>query len=208
MILYQNFPRGALHGKHKDSLTLPWQWKLLNIACSLQSFAVVEEHCWYTNRQRNYIKCVLLKKKKKTLQEWDVQTEIKKIWQKEEGKVQEWQMKSAAQIAEVSMTNRRGKKERVWIGGRKGAEGEKTTRKGGGRKFHHCCDNVGGKQHVGRFMGEKNAERTGSWLFSSDSSRISSSTKMANEHQTVPFSYLLLPAHSHKLLVDNEGCSH
>lgn len=29
-------------------------------------------------------------------------------------------------------------------------------------KFHHCCDDVGGRQRVGRFMGEKNAEGTGS----------------------------------------------
>lgn len=29
-------------------------------------------------------------------------------------------------------------------------------------KFHQCCDDVGGRQRVGRFMGEKNAEGTGS----------------------------------------------
>lgn len=29
-------------------------------------------------------------------------------------------------------------------------------------KFHHRRDDVGGRQRVGRFMGEKNAEGTGS----------------------------------------------
>lgn len=29
-------------------------------------------------------------------------------------------------------------------------------------KFHHRFDDVGGRQRVGRFMGEKNAEGTGS----------------------------------------------
>lgn len=42
----------------------------------------------------------------------------------------------------------------------------------------------------------------------SDSPRISSSTEMQNEHETALFSCLHVPAHSHKPLVDNEGCSH
>lgn len=46
-----------------------------------------------------------------------------------------------------------------------GREHEERTRERAreeAEKFHRCCDNVGGRQRVGRNMGEKNTEGTGS----------------------------------------------
>lgn len=37
---------------------------------------------------------------------------------------------------------------------------------------------------------------------------LSSSTEIQNEHETVLFSCLHIPAHSRKLLVDDDDCSH
>ena len=68
----------------------------------------------------------------------------------------EWETK----IAKGSMTNRKGERTCEQEGGK-----EKSEKKRAGEeveKFHHRCDDVGGRQRVGRFMGEKNAEGTGS----------------------------------------------
>ena len=64
------------------------------------------------------------------------------------------------QIAEGSMADRKGERTCEWEG-----EMKQRVRKQAREeveKFHHYCDDVGGRQRVGRFMGEKNAEGTGS----------------------------------------------
>lgn len=57
---------------------------------------------------------------------------------------------------EVSVINSKRERQREYVRVRKGAGREEAE------KFHQCCDDVGGKQRVGRCMGEKNAQRTGS----------------------------------------------
>lgn len=78
--------------------------------------------------------------------------------------------KQKVQIVEGSVTGREHE-ERMRKRAREEAE-----------KFHRCCDNVGGRQRVGRNMGEKNTEGTGSWLCLS-LTRIRSSAEMQKKHE-------------------------
>lgn len=102
-----------------------------------------------------------------TARGWDGGTEIKQKCQKEEVRVQRWQMKKVRERGRHKLRKEAWQIEKRERTCEQEVEKEQRVRKRAREeveKFHHCCVDVGGRQRVGRFMGEKNAEGTGSWL--------------------------------------------